>query len=268
MARHAASKHCAAAHGLAGLRQTGCTSGKALYSVCSYHTGAYSGKPSRARFPLQLCASGGTWPGVQPRLLRVFGDSTMCFAHFSSPSGRGLLGSPLRWPQGFSKPLLRHCSPPSPGGFGQLHPEPDVAQSCSSSSLSPPAPPAPRPTSGAPIAYPMAALPDGVLPSPPPTCPSAQSTMETGGSWVATLAAPHPQVLLRPWDAGSPGGGGDALGGSHHSCPRAAPSHPVLVVFQGGVGCPAVLQQLGVSRHAWTLRRWSCAFAIQGIDSR
>lgn len=132
----------------------------------------------------------------------------------------------------------------------------------------PPAPPAPRPTSGAPIAYPMAALPDGVLPSPPPTCPSAQSTMETGGSWVATLAAPHPQVLLRPRDAGSPGGGGDALGGSHHSCPRAAPSHPVLVVFQGGVGCPAVLQQLGVSRHAWTLRRWSCAFAIQGIDSR
>lgn len=137
MARHAASKHCAAAHGLAGLRQTGCTSGKALYSVRSYHTGAYSGKPSRARFPLQLCASGGTWPGVQPRLLRVFGGSTMCFAHFSSPSGRGLLGSPLRWPQGFSKPLLRHCSPPSPGGFGQLHPEPDVAQSCSSSSLSP-----------------------------------------------------------------------------------------------------------------------------------
>lgn len=105
-------------------------------------------------------------------------------------------------------------------------------------------------------------------PPPPPTCPSAQSTMETGGSWVATLAAPHPQVLLRPRDAGSPGGGGDALGGSHHSCPRAAPSHPVLVVFQGGVGCPAVLQQLGVSRHAWTLRRWSCAFAIQGIDSR
>lgn len=83
-----------------------------------YQTGAYSGKPSRARSHLQLCASGGTWPGVQPWLLWVFGGSTMCFARFSSPGGRGLLGSPWRWPQGFSKPLLRHCNPPSPGGFG------------------------------------------------------------------------------------------------------------------------------------------------------
>lgn len=50
--------------------------------------------------------------------------------------------------------------------------------------------------------------------------------------------------------------------------PFLSPSHPVLVVFQGGVGSPAVLEELGV----WGCPRgrgWgTSALALQGIYSR
>lgn len=44
------------------------------------------------------------------------------------PSGWGLLNSPGIGHRIFSEPLLQCLSPPSPGEFGQLHPQPDSAQ--------------------------------------------------------------------------------------------------------------------------------------------
>lgn len=47
------------------------------------------------------------------------------------PSGWGLLNSPGIGHRVFSKPLLQCLSLPSPGGFGQLHPQLDSAQAAS-----------------------------------------------------------------------------------------------------------------------------------------
>lgn len=67
---------------------------------------------------------------------------------------------------------------------------------------------------------------------------------------------------------------GGALGGSGppggHVPLRLSPSHPVLVVFQGGVGSPAVLEELRVRRRPRTgaVGRGTSALALQGVDSR
>lgn len=94
-------------------------------------------------------------------------------------------------------------------------------------------------------------------------------------------SSPHiAMALLHLWDASSQeeeesreGEAGSALGGSGPPgglVPLClSTSHPVLVVLQGGVGSPAVLEELRVWRCPRTLALgWgTCALALQGVDS-
>lgn len=229
--------------------------------------------------------------------------------------GGDSLNSPGIGHRVFSKPLLQCFSPPSPGGFGQLHPQPDSAQaaphppSCSESCGKHPCggrcyprrshrwlsgdwwcqvPSSPVATVGWPKCTQSLCSP-GMLrhftcPHSPMQCPPspAQSHLEIWGSRVGHTSSPRiPRVLLHPQDASSQGGGGEqgevagsALGGSGPPgglvSLHLSPSHPVLVVFQGGVGSPAVLEELRVRWCSRTcaLGRGTCAFALQGVDSR
>lgn len=144
---------------------------KALYSLRFCRAGAHSGKTRRVPCPALLSGH------------RAF-----------FPSGWGSLGVPRRWPRGFSEPLLQCLSPPSPGGFGQLHPKPDSvqaarhppsrAQSCSPLPGPPHSPPAPL---GVPGEHPRAMLaffPPSPLAVPP--CPKLSRDL-------GLLGGPHRQ---------------------------------------------------------------------------
>lgn len=147
-------------------------------------------------------------------------------------------------------------------------------------------PPAPWPLLGGPNEHPKSVLPRDArafcqLPLAYAVPPSpAQSHLEIGAPTWAGPAAPlspgSPCICGMPAPreeesqeevAGSALGGSGTPGGLVSLC--LSPSHPVLVVFQGGVGSLAVLEELGVR---WCPRTcalgWgTCALALQGIDS-
>lgn len=77
---------------------------------------------------------------------------------------------------------------------------------------------------------------------------------------------PAPREEEEGWEevAGGAAGGAGCPGGLVP--PHLSPSHPVLVVFQRGVGSPAVLEELGVWRCP--RGRGTRALALQGGDSR
>lgn len=206
---------------------------KALYSLHFCHPGVYSGKTCQVPCPALLSG------------FRAF-----------FPSGWGPLGVPRHWPRGFSEPLLQCLSPPSPGGFGQLHPKPDSVQAARhppsrAQSCSPmPGPPAPPPAPlGVPGEHPRAALAFG---PPLPSCsaPLPKAVRRFGAPGWATPAAPP-----------SPGS----------SCARAVPAPAgeeasqkeavVMVMLWGGLGgvrplVPPTPEPLTPSTGCFSRRGW------------
>lgn len=120
-----------------------------------------------------------------------------------------------------------------------------------------------------PLAYAVPpSLPKATWRSGAPGWAGPAAPVSPGSSCICEASAPREEE--ESWEEVA----GSALGGSGPPSglvpPRLRPSHPVLVVFQGRVGSPAVLEEL---RVRWCPRTcglgWgTCALALQGIDSR
>lgn len=91
--------------------------------------------------------------------------------------------------------------------------------------------------------------------------------LSPGSPCICGMPAPREEEESREEVAGGALGGSGPPGGLVSPC--LSPSHPVLVVFQGGVGSLAVLEEFRVRRRPRTcaLGWGTCALALQGIDS-
>lgn len=96
----------------------------------------------------------------------------------------------------------------------------------------------------------------------------AAAPVSPGPSCICGRPAPREEEESREEVAGGAAGGAGHPGGLVP--PHPSPSHPVLVVLQGRVGSPAVLEELGVWRcpRARARGQGTRALALQAGDSR